>query len=86
MGSTILALLAALGKPIAEAFFSAFGRAVSDMLAAWRREQLAEDKGRLTAERDQARAGEIANARLAIGAAKRVEPEEALGRLDKGDA
>lgn len=42
--------------------------------------------GRLEVERDQARRGEEVNADLAAKAAKRVSPDDAIARLEKGDA
>lgn len=57
-----------------------------DAINDYRNAQAQQDVGRLTAERDQARTGEAAQEVLAETAGKRVNDDDALSRLDKGDA
>lgn len=57
-----------------------------DAINDYRNAQAQKEVGQLTVERDQARAGEAAQETIAEAAAKRVSDDDALGRLDKGDA
>lgn len=84
---TAMAALAALLKPIAEAFFSAFGEAVSDWLTARRAEQAQRELGRVTAERDQAvAANKVKDAELEAAAGAPKDVDEAIARLEEGSA
>ena len=61
-------------------------RAIIEYFQQRRNEQAIKDAARLETERDQAREGERVQGELADEAAKRVEPDEAIKRLQDGTA
>jgi hypothetical protein len=69
-----------------KAFFSALLGFVSDWISRKERDKLVEEKAQAEAERDQAKEGERVNEAMAEEAAKRVQEEEALKKLEQGDA
>lgn len=69
-------------KAVLSALLSAFGRYLSDQ----QRLALERRTGRLEAEGEQAREGERVQGDLAEEAAKRVDPEDALAKLERGEA
>ncbi len=80
------ALIAVL-EPALEALFNAFGKSFTDWLDEKSDDQAHTDVGRLTAERDQAAAGQAATqAELdaAVNAPKTVD--DAIKRLEEGSA
>ena len=85
--SATLAALAAFLKPIAEAFFSAFGTALNNYLAAQRADQNAKDLGAAEAKLDTANstiAAQQAELQAQADAPKGVS--DALKRLEEGSA
>lgn len=83
MGELLLSWFLSKGVGI---LLGALGGFLRDTLNDKRNAQAQQDVGRLTTERDQARTGEEVQATLAETASKRVSDDDALSRLDKGDA
>lgn len=79
-------MIAKLAGVVLKAFFDAFGSALSDMFRAWRLEEAAAARGRAESERDQAREGERVQGELADQAAKRVDIDDAISLLERGEA
>jgi hypothetical protein len=69
-----------------KAFFSALLGKALEWLSQREREQLAEGKGRAEAEREQAREGESVQGDLADEASRRVDADDAIAKLERGEA
>ena len=69
-----------------KAFFSALFGFVTDWMSRYERDQITEEKAKAEAERDQAREGERVANELAEEAGKRIDPEDAIKKLEDGSA
>lgn len=83
MGSAIASWIASEGIGL---LLGALARVLLDYIESSRAAKAQRDAGQLETERDQAREGERVNAELADEAAKRIDHDDAIARLERGDA
>jgi len=83
MGSAIATWFASKGVGLVLGFLAGV---IGDLFSKWQAAKAQREIGQLKTERDQAREGERVQGDLADEAAKRVDPEDAIAKLERGDA
>ena len=79
-------IAAALAEPIIQAFASAFGQALLDMVAAWRNDQAVADAATASQALAASEAARAAERAMRGAADKQVSDSELLDALDRGAA